>query len=84
MHFEVLYLKFSIFNEIFKFVEGKLMIRILSSIEGNSIFVITFVFPRLKLFCERVVNYFFWVFFFFRFFKSIIFVITNNSHNASG
>ena len=35
-------------NTIFKFVEAKLMIRILSASEGNNNFVIDFVFPRLK------------------------------------
>ena len=38
----------SVFNAIFKFVERKLMISIASSSEGNNIFVIVFVFPRLK------------------------------------
>ena len=44
-------LKFSICrvsNTIFKLVEAKLMIRIVSSSEGNNIFVIAFVFLRLK------------------------------------
>ena len=55
---------FSVFNEILnenerKLVKRKLMIRIISSKEGNKIFVITLVFPRLKKFCKGVVNCFF-------------------------
>ena len=38
----------SVLNAIFKFAEGKVIIRIVSSSEDNNVFVITFVFPKLK------------------------------------
>ena len=53
-----------VFNATFKFVERKLMIRIVSSSEGNDIFVIFFMFSRLKWFCEGVINSFSWCFLF--------------------
>ena len=42
---EVPYLQY--FNGVFKFVERKLIIRIVSPTEGDSTFVIDFMFPRL-------------------------------------